>query len=179
MRCRNLVSTVTIGIVLCFFCMWFLPFPIAADNPLKVAICADLPLLHYEDEAGILSGMHIDMLDYIAAQEGYKIEYTVFKRTSEAIDALENRKVDLVLGAFPIDVPKGMDVQFTEALSSASVCEWIRCGKRGAASVAVYAQNPLQNRFGVQSVQRGQYYVSAGSESISIGHTGERIHPRA
>lgn len=122
MCCRKLVSTVTIGIVLCFFCMCFLSFPIAADNSLKVAVCADLPLFHYVDEAGILSGMHIDMLDYIAAQEGCEIEYIAFNRTSEAIDALENRKADLVLGAFPIDVPKGMDVQFTEALSSASVC---------------------------------------------------------
>ena len=122
MKNRHFVRTVTVWAVLCLFCSCIFGVSTGAYDSLKVAVCADLPLFHYIDEQGTVTGMHIDILEFIAKNKGFQLEYMVYDRVSAAIQALTNAEVDIVLGALQTDIAGTEKVSFTESLSSASIC---------------------------------------------------------
>lgn len=122
MKKRHLMRKVVIWVVLCHLCVCVLTTSLQAGTVLKVAVCADLPLFHYLDDRGTIAGMHIDILEHIAENKGFQMEYIAFDRASEAIRALDNTEVDIVLGALQTDISSAGKVCFTESLSSASIC---------------------------------------------------------
>ena len=93
-----------------------------AASDLKVGICADLPPYNYLDGQGNPAGMNKEIMDIIASRQGYSVDYIVCERASDAIAALQNHDVDIVIGVFPSDIPQESDFQFSNTISSASVC---------------------------------------------------------
>lgn len=95
--------------------------PLAVQT-LRVGICPDAPPYQFQDDNGRLTGMHIDFLNYIGYLKGYTMDYVSFQRVSDAVTALEKGEVDAVLGALPDDVLNNGRVQFTDPMSTSSVC---------------------------------------------------------
>ena len=95
--------------------------PLALQS-LQVGVCPDTPPYQFQDDNGRLTGMHIDFLNYIGYLKGYQMDYVSFQRVSDAVTALEKGEIDVVLGALPGDVLNNGRVQFTDPLSSSSVC---------------------------------------------------------
>lgn len=89
---------------------------------LRVGVCPDAPPYQFQDANGRLTGMHIDFLNYIGYLKGYQMEYLDFQRVSDAVTALEKGEIDAVLGALPDDVLNNGRVQFTDPMSTSSVC---------------------------------------------------------
>ncbi len=88
---------------------------------IKVAVNCNLPPFQFLDENGNLMGLHIDIMNEIAANENLIIEYIVFNETSEVIRALENGAVDAVLGTLSNNITSSA-LQATNDISSASLC---------------------------------------------------------
>lgn len=99
-----------------------LQFRTWAAQSLRVGVCPDAPPYQFQDDNGRLTGMHIDFLNYIGYLKGYQMDYVSFHRVSDAVTALEKGEIDVVLGALPGDVLNNGRVQFTDPLSSSSVC---------------------------------------------------------
>ncbi len=93
-----------------------------AVQSLRVGVCPDAPPYQFQDDNGRLTGMHIDFLNYIGYLKGYQMDYVSFQRVSDAVTSLEKGEIDVVLGALPGDVLNNSRVQFTDPLSSSSVC---------------------------------------------------------
>lgn len=96
--------------------------PVSGGSRLRVAVCAQMPPFQFIDEHNNITGLHIAYLNYIARLQNYELEYIPYLRVSEAVYALRNGTVDIVLGALPADVSNEDGIRFTEALSSGTVC---------------------------------------------------------
>lgn len=73
------------------------PAQAAAVTNVKVAVDCKLPPFQYVGDDGVLKGMHIDLMNEIARRGNLKVEYVVFERTMDAVDALVAGEVDAVL----------------------------------------------------------------------------------
>ena len=91
MKYRHFLRKAAVLAVCCV--MFLLSMPSAALTQIKVAVCADLPPLHYIDETGELTGMHIEFLNLLAKTRGFAFEYVTYDRLTDAVTALENREV--------------------------------------------------------------------------------------
>ena len=77
-----------------------------ANEPLTLKVGAyENPPKIFTDDTGKVSGFWPDIVNYIALQEGWKIEW-VWGTWSQCLERLENKKIDLML-----------DVGFTEPRS--------------------------------------------------------------
>lgn len=99
------------------------PAQAAAVTNVKVAVDCKLPPFQYVGDDGVLKGMHIDLMNEIARRGNLKVEYVVFERTMDAVDALVAGEVDAVLGALPGDIGVYKEeLKLTPEISSASTC---------------------------------------------------------
>ncbi len=91
-----------------------------AETVLQVGFDPHLPPYQFIKD-NEYQGVHIDLLNAIAQEEDLIIEYVPFDTMTGCMDALEEGKVDMVLGA--ILEKRGKRAQYgTETLSSSSVC---------------------------------------------------------
>lgn len=65
---------------------------------LRVAFNAHYEPYHFLDKRNRPCGMHVDMMNWIAAKNGILIEFLPFNTNVECIDALKNREADVILG---------------------------------------------------------------------------------
>ena len=70
------------------------PLPLPADDPIKVGIYQNRPL-SFRDEAGTAQGLMIDVLEAVAAEEGWQLEY-VPCQWSHCLTLLKNDELDLL-----------------------------------------------------------------------------------
>ena len=98
MRLRRICCAVLLFALCCLSA----PLPVSATNVnaklVRVAVCPHTPPFQFLDENYLLSGIHIDIMDYIAQQNNLSIVYTTYNTKSECINALNRGVVDLVLG---------------------------------------------------------------------------------
>ena len=66
-------------------------------------------------------GIHIDILNSIAKHNNFIIEYIPMKTTIECLEALENGKVDIILGVNS-SLNLKHDIQLTENISQSYIC---------------------------------------------------------
>ncbi|OQY31501.1 MAG: hypothetical protein B6243_08465 [Anaerolineaceae bacterium 4572_5.2] len=93
-----------IFVLLALLLLLFIPLrALRADSPLetpvtiepvKVGIYQNKPLI-FTDEAGRVSGVYADLLDYIAKKEGWRIEY-VACNWADCLNLLERGEIDLM-----------------------------------------------------------------------------------
>jgi ABC-type amino acid transport substrate-binding protein len=87
-----------------FFCVFFGMGAVAAEPPLtvRVGLYENTPKI-FTDEKGIASGFWPDIINHVASQEGWKIEYVPGTWT-ESLQRLEKNEIDVM-----------PDVAYTEA----------------------------------------------------------------
>ena len=118
---RKINKTVLLLLIAIFVAV---PLPSTARAPrtsIKVAVNGNLPPFQFIDEKGNIVGLHIDIMNEIAARENLIIEYIVFNENSEAVEALENGMVDVILGTLSANGISSK-LQKTNDITSASLC---------------------------------------------------------
>ena len=105
-KCWNLKKYFILFICLVLFYAIFITIPVFASEPLTLRVGAyeNSPKI-FTDDKGNVSGFWPDIINYIALQEGWKIEW-VWCTWSKCMDKLENKEIDLM-----------PDVGFTEPRS--------------------------------------------------------------
>lgn len=108
--------------------------------------------LQYVDEGGNCVGMHIDMLDWMAAQKGKRLAYIPYSTDSDCMDALRRKEIDILLGNRS-NMELDVGLLRTGILSSGTLC--------------MIARNDVGN-----SLKRNERYslYAAGFEHGSIGY---------
>ncbi len=115
--------------LIALLCIFSLSIAILADEPLTVRVGAfENPPKIFTDESGTFSGFWPDLVNYIASQEGWQIEW-VHGTWTQCLEKLERNEIDVL-----------PDTGFTEpraekfAFSSETVLlSWSRlCARRGA-----------------------------------------------
>ena len=92
----------------------------AVDTVLNVVFDENLPPYQYvEDDAPC--GLHIDLLNRIAEENGLIINYVPKNTLTEGLNALENSEADIVLGAFAGN-GNGGDLNWTNEISQSNIC---------------------------------------------------------
>jgi len=103
-----------------FFVLLFYSKSSAVNIMLKVAFQPSQPLYQFL-ENGKPTGLHIDILNNIAEKNDFIIEYIPMDTNTECMKALEEGKVDMVLGVI---LKNNYDnkIQLVESISQSSVC---------------------------------------------------------
>lgn len=90
---------------------------LAIDTIIKVAFNPNLPPYQFEDD-GQYKGLHIDILNIIAAKNNLIMQYVPIDSNSGCLEALSNGEVDIVLGVIKNNEFKE---QSTESISQSSI----------------------------------------------------------
>lgn len=97
-------------------------FPVnAVTTTVRVGYCAYMAPYQYEDMSETPQGFHIDVLEAIAEKAGLLTEYSAFNTTGEALDALQNGEIDLVLGASKNQFAN-QNIRYTDVIAQANIC---------------------------------------------------------
>ena len=89
----------------------------AENKPLRAAFSAYLPPYHFIDESGEYSGLHIDLLNWIAKKKKLDVLYVAYETDGECLRALKSGEVDILLGHKTGDSAAG-ELQYTAELTS-------------------------------------------------------------
>lgn len=109
----------SVGILIIFFISITFISPPSTDGGLVIRVGQyDNPPKIYEDDQGNVIGLFPDLLGYIAAQEGWTIEY-VKGTWSECLNRLENNEIDIMVDvAYSDERAEKYDFNNVEILSN-------------------------------------------------------------
>jgi len=95
-RLLQLVVCITMVLAMCqgFFCLT----ATARNDSLRVAFKTNMPFYQFTNEQGNAVGLHIDIMDAIVRELGWDIVYLPVETSREAMELLETREADLILG---------------------------------------------------------------------------------
>ena len=138
---------------------------------MRVGFCVHLPPYQYVDDNDIPTGAHIEMMDVIAKQSGFEVEYLPFETQTDAVEALASGTVDIVLGVSVLDRSTG-NLEFTDIFNSSSLSMFARANANdaaiGAASINFvsieYSDFSLQYFSGRQ--QNYSYFVKSNQKEV-------------
>lgn len=94
----------------------------ALNRYLRVGVNTNTPPFQFTDTSGSCVGIHIDMMEAIAAQDGYEVELVPFDTNRDCLRALEAGDIDVVLGAIRSSADALAGCSATEALTSSQLC---------------------------------------------------------
>lgn len=96
---RRIVSLLIVFILFSVFMCGLSPSASAATVNISVGLTPYFPPYQFIDDSGRLSGLHVDIMDYIAKKEGLIVEYIMFDSKSACREALDKGEIDLILGS--------------------------------------------------------------------------------
>lgn len=138
---------VSAGLALLFV---FLFFPLgetqALSRYLRVGLSANTAPFQFTDEDGSLSGIHIDIMDAIAEQDEYEVEYVLYDSGRACMEALKNGEIDLMLGAISSEDTTAL--RYTDPLTSSQLCMIVHDGSLAEDKqihTAIYASETIQH----------------------------------
>jgi PAS domain S-box-containing protein len=103
-----------------FLLLFSNPFSVSADVQIKVGIYQNKPKI-FTDNDGKVKGFYIDLLEYIASKEGWRLEY-VPGTWDQCLERLENGRIDLLPDiAFSEERAKRFDFNQKTVLSNWAV----------------------------------------------------------
>ena len=125
-----------------------LPQAQALDRYLRIGLSADAPPFQFLDADGEAQGIHIDILEAIAGEDKYALEFVFFDNTRACCDALRQGDIDAVLGAIPSEKWEREGLSYTDPLTSSQLCmivksSVLRSGER--ITTAVFASETIQH----------------------------------
>lgn len=98
------------------------PFPAqAVKTQLVVAMVGETAPLQFVDEEGRPAGMHIELMEEVARQENFLLEYRVMANNEECVRALQRGEADLILGVVA-DTNSDLLGWYTEPLTALTLC---------------------------------------------------------
>ena len=102
----------------------------AVDIHVRVGVNVNLPPYQFVNGEDGIAGLHIDIMDALAAESGLVVEYVAYSNTHEAMLALERKELDAVLG-----VPSGKYGSYpiitSEPIHTANLCLLAESGVDG------------------------------------------------
>ncbi|MDD6838230.1 MAG: transporter substrate-binding domain-containing protein, partial [Clostridiales bacterium] len=111
-----------VALLLC--CLILFPFTriFALNRYLRVGVNCSLPPFQFLDDDGECVGMHIDMLNTIAKENSYEIDFVPYSSNTDCIKALDSGSIDIVLGMIPTALKDVKNFVCTDALTSSQLC---------------------------------------------------------
>ncbi|MCR4804666.1 MAG: transporter substrate-binding domain-containing protein [Clostridia bacterium] len=117
--------------MLCCLFVLFSCLPVYAAGgykDIRVAVSGKTQPLLFVDEADQPQGVFVDIMNELARIGDLTVEYVIFDRQSQAVEALTAGQVDAVLGVLETDYAKIPSVRTTSEIYSASTCLVIPSG---------------------------------------------------
>ncbi|MCR4711239.1 MAG: transporter substrate-binding domain-containing protein [Clostridia bacterium] len=87
----------------------------------RVGYCRNMPPYQYEDADGMPTGFHVELLEEVAKDTDLLLSYQAYESTSEAMEALGEGEIDVVLGVIE-DQFTPYHLQYSRVISSANIC---------------------------------------------------------
>lgn len=115
----------TLCTLLCAFCVFFSFLPVHAAGSYKdvrVGVSGQTQPLLFVDKDGIPQGVYVDIMNELARIGDLNVEYVVFDRQNQAVEALERGDVDAVLGVLENDYESYPNLRSSPEIYSASTC---------------------------------------------------------
>lgn len=84
---------------------------------LQVGVVTEFPPYQFLNDNGQCDGLHIDIMDNLAEQEGYIVEYIPFSSKTACAEAFDNGSIDIILG----DISNKHHC-YTSDISSGTLC---------------------------------------------------------
>lgn len=115
----------TLCTLLCVFCVLFSFLPVLAAGSYKdvrVGVSGQTQPLLFVDKDGIPQGVYVDIMNELARIGDLNVEYVVFDRQNQAVEALERGDVDAVLGVLENDYESYPNLRSSPEIYSASTC---------------------------------------------------------
>ena len=115
----------TLCTLLCAFCVLFSFLPAHAAGSYKdvrVGVSGQTQPLLFVDKDGIPQGVYVDIMNELARIGDLNVEYVVFERQNQAVEALERGDVDAVLGVLENDYESYPNLRSSPEIYSASTC---------------------------------------------------------
>jgi len=115
----------TLCTLLCAFCVLFSFLPVLAAGSYKdvrVGVSGQTQPLLFVDKDGIPQGVYVDIMNELARIGDLNVEYVVFDRQNQAVEALERGDVDAVLGVLENDYESYPNLRSSPEIYSASTC---------------------------------------------------------
>jgi ABC-type amino acid transport substrate-binding protein len=113
--------------------------------------------------------MHIEILNTLARDGNLLLEYILYDRVTDAVTALENGEVRIVLGALPGDVANHIGVTFTNGLSSSSMCMIVPAGQTEKVIYRGDTPRPYRLGFELGSVSLNQISRLPSATMVPVG----------
>lgn len=117
---KRLRSYFLLLVVLCCF-FAYADQAYAVDTVLKVAVNCHMPPYQFLDGNGNPVGIHIELMDEIAGNLGYTIEYVLADGNDACYKMLNDREADAVLGVYS-DSNYRDKVLYTDEIATSSIC---------------------------------------------------------
>ena len=117
---KSYEKLLAIGIALICLSMVLVPAHALKSN-LRVGFNAGFELYQFLDEEGNPQGIHVDLMNAIAEQQDFSLEYVAYESDAACYKALAAGEIDVVLGA-PINNTMQYEFRQTNSLSSYELC---------------------------------------------------------
>ena len=109
------------ALCLCIILLQIAPSSHAIQTVVRVGFCSEMAPYQYVTADGTAEGLHLALLEKIVERSDLIAELIPYETTTEAMDALENGDIDMVLGV-PHDQYKRYKVVFSDVVSTANLC---------------------------------------------------------
>ena len=110
------------------FCVLFAGLPFsgtveaAGYKDIRVGVSGKTEPLLFIDDTGNPHGMFVDIMTELADIGDLNVEYVVYSRQNQAVEALENGEIDAVLGVLESDYEDHPQLRASSEIYSASTC---------------------------------------------------------
>lgn len=98
---------------------------VGISTHLRVAVCTEYPPYQFLNEKCQPQGLHIDLMNEIAADSRLKIEYILMSTDIQCLEALSRHEVDAVLGVLPEKLGH-FQGQLTDELSAGNLSIFVK-----------------------------------------------------
>ncbi len=97
----------------------------AYTRALRVGVEYNRAPFQYLDETGRCAGLNIELMDAIAQQNGWKVEYVPYRSYMDCMKAMSANELDMILGfnpAYSIPPELSGSTQLSDVFSSTTIC---------------------------------------------------------
>ena len=115
-------------IFLCAFCVLFAGLPFsgtveaAGYKDIRVGVSGHMKPLMFIDENGTPQGAYVDIMNELARIGDLNVEYVIYDRQMQAVEALDKGEVDAVIGTVESDAANYSSLRSSSEIYSASIC---------------------------------------------------------
>lgn len=163
MRCARKRFAALGVLMLLILCGWTSRAKAIATK-IRVAVNVTNPPYQFLDENGQCAGMHIDILNYIAAENDYLIEYLPMQSNEDCKKALQNQTADIILGVGSTS-SQANDMLVSSAISSSTLCMIVDSGDVRQ-SGADYRRIAIQ----LETIPSSMMNIFSGCEFLTVGN---------